>query len=351
MLFRPRCRVASVAALTGLLLAASASRAELFTGTLYYTNNTGGNNVDKVAFSYDDQTHSLSLGAHVVVANVNGADGIMFAPNGNLVVTSNSTDAVYRIDAGSGALLQTVTTSNPSDFHMALDPSGTKFYSSDSYGGRSFGQGNLDTFVINSNGTFNNAVASPISGSVDHNVTQLAFAPNGKILYTDGEPNSNGAIGLYDLSTNTTTDLYPHNSVTAAHGVIYDPFTGLWTMFGGGAVATMDPNAGSNALIAASLRQRNGINSDFDQGAVDGFGHALIAGNGQLTFIDYSQTHDITNPNNIVIIRGGFSSIDDVAPLVGPGSNTSTPEPSGITLLGLGAAGLFLGWTRRRANR
>ena len=347
MLFRPRCIVAGVAALTGLLLAANTGQAGVFTGTLYYTNfSGGGDNVNKVSFTYDDQTHSLTLGAHVGVAAVNGADGILFGPTGNLIVTSNSTNNVYNIDPSNGNVLQTVHSTNSSDFHMALDPNGTKLYSSDRY---TQGTGPLDTFAVTPNGNLSNATGTPITGG-DSNVTQLAFAPNGKILYTDGTPNANGSIGLFTFGSpdDTTTQLVPVNTVRAAHGVVYDPFTSLWTMFGGGSVATMDPNAGSNALITASLKQRNGINADFDQGAVDGFGHALIAGNGELTFIDYSQTHDITSPNNIIRITGGFGDIDDVAPLVGPGSNASTPEPSSITLLGFGAAGMLLSYVRRR---
>jgi len=230
---------------------------------------------------------------------------------------------------------------------MALDPSGTQFYSSNSYNQST---GPLGTFAINANGTINNATLTPIVGG-NTDVTQLAFAPNGKVFYTDGNPNANGAIGLFTFgSPDTTTQLIAANQVPAAHGIIYDPFTGLMTMFGGGQVATLNPNAGTNVQITGSLKQFDvpGI-SDFDQGSVDGFGHAFIAGNGALTFIDYSQSHDITNPNNKIVIMGGYANIDDIAPLVGLGAPAAVPEPSSILLMGSGLAGL-IAMRRRRSS-
>ncbi len=352
-------RMSAALAVAITLATATASQADMFQGTLYYTHYTGsGPNVLGISFTYNSTTQSLSYGTQQGLSTVNGADGIMFAPNGNLLVTSNTVANVYRIDATSGKVLQTVSTSGASDYHMALDPSGTMFYSSDRY---SRTTGPLDTFGINSNGTITNATTTnitPTKGN-DTNVTQLAFAPNGKVFYTDGTPDANGAVGLFTFgSPNDTTDqLFAANTITAAHGIVYDPFTGLMTMFGGGGVATLDPNAGSDAAIQASLKQRNGINSDFDQGSVDGYGHAFIAGNGEITFIDYSQTHDITSAANKVIIMStdghgnSFSGIDDVAPLVGLGSQ-AVPEPASLTILGISAAGLAgYAWKRRKQAR
>ena len=344
--------VLPLCSLTALLLLGSSAVAADYQGTLYYTRFSGQPNVTSLNFTYSDTTHVLAYGTQHDIASLNGADGIMFAPNGNLLVTSNATGLVYRLDQNTGTTLQSVSTgtSGLPDFHMALDPTSTVFYSSNRYNRVS---GPLDTFAINANGTINNATTTPIVGD-DSNVTQLAFAPNGKILYVDGTPNSFGSIGLFTFTSpnDLTSQLVPANQVRAAHGVIYDPFTGLWTMFGGGSVATMDPNGATNAAITASLKQSTQFIGDFDQGAVDGFGHALIAGSSAITFLDYSVSHDITQPNQVIIrttdgVGNSFGAIDDVAPLVGLGS---LPEPSSVSLLAGGALGLLVArwrWRRR----
>ena len=109
---------------------------------------------------------------------------------------------------------------------------------------------------------------------------------------------------------------------------------------GGGETGTFDQNGGG--LKASALIY--GV-SDFDQGSVDGFGHAFIAGSGVLTFVDYSSSHDITNPDKVFTVsnaNGAFSNIDDLAPLSGAGSQNPVPEPGSLLLLLSVAAGLGL---------
>ncbi len=107
--------------LFALLLSGSTAAATQFQGTVYYTRFAGQPNVTSLGFTYDDGTHALTYGTQHDIASLNGADGIMFAPNGNLLVTSNATSLIYRLDTATGQTLQSVSTGTPgfADFHMA----------------------------------------------------------------------------------------------------------------------------------------------------------------------------------------------------------------------------------------
>jgi|GraSoiStandDraft_41_1057321.scaffolds.fasta_scaffold531134_2 hypothetical protein len=307
-------------------LASGSALALVFNGTLYYTVFSGAPNVFKINYSYDETTTTFTLGAPTVVGTTNGADGIIFLPNGNLLIGGQGANHVTEMTPA-GVIVTTQALTSAS-FHETLANDGSVVYTS------SFG-GPLQTVNIPI-GT--GATPTTITGG-DSGITQVAFGDEGTAFYVDGSPNGFGNLGLINIATGVTTRLY--TGVQPAHGLIYDPFTDLITMFGAGHTGTMNDVTGGNLLTSATA-----FTCDFDQGAVDGFGHALVAGCGGITFIDYHLSGDITNPN-FFTTQFGFGAIDDVAPLTGAGSNPA-PEPGTLLLLAAGIAGLAA--ARRRLH-
>lgn len=314
------------------LLSAPAS-ANIFNGVLFYTYYGQQPNVAKVSYSYNDATNAFSLGSATNVATTGGADGIIFGPDGNLLIGGQGAGYVYQVNPNTGAILNQFhpgsAGADQSSYHLALDPTGTKVYTSN------FG-GALDVMPFFGAGT-----THALTGG-DTGLTQIAFGDAGSVFYVDGSPNGGGNLGLIDLSTFVTTRLY--SSINPAHGLIYDPYTDLMTMFGRGFTGTMNATTGSNLKVSSST-----FACDFDQGAVDGHGHALVAGCGSITFLDYSLSNDITNPNYYTSI-GGFGTIDDVAPLVGAGSRNTVPEPLTVSLFGVGFAGMAAMRRRKKSS-
>ena len=261
-----------------VLALVSVAGASVYTGDLYYTTYTGSPNVFHVMYTYDDSSNSFSLGTPMSVVGAPGADGIIFDANGNLLVGGQTTNNVYQYTTG-GSLLGTGAVGTPS-YHLALDPTGAKVYTSDF-------NGKLATLPLSP--LIGPGTLTTITGS-ESGITQVAFDPgSGNVLYDTSYPNGGGVAGLINLSTGVTTRTV--NAQNAIHGMIYDPYTGLITFFGKGYTGTM---AGDGTGYTQSSTQFIG---DFDQGAVDGQGHALVAGAGAITLIDYRISGDITNPD------------------------------------------------------
>ena len=314
-----------------------AAMADSVNGDLFFTTFNGGNNVHKVSYNFDGTT--FSLGAVGNLAATPGADGIIFAPDGDLLVGGQG-NAVHKVDPGTGTFVS--ITPNATAFHLALDPSGDFFYAS-SIPGNPIATVPLDP-------AFANGTAHSIVGD-DSAVTSIAFVGS-TAYYTTSGSGGVGSFGTIDLTANpqaaatyTTTRILA--SLPAAHGMVFDPFTGDLMLFGEGHITQIDP---VTHLIVSDLAVA-GVN--FDQGAVDGKGHAFVASNtGTLAFVDYKTSGLINDAGNFFANPFLASALDDVAPLAGLGAPPPrvVPEPSAIVLLASALAGCALYHRYRRSR-
>lgn len=314
-------------------------------GTLFFTtfqvpaipNPLGGGNlrneadatIQKVNFSYDGNV-TFTLGTPTVVKDFgpNGnADGIVFAPNGNLLIGGSTTGNILEVDPTNGNIVHTATVGGNQPFHLSLDPSGTKVYSGGSTvnnNGDTPGPLGTNPFPL-ANGT-----STAITGD-DTGITQVAFAA-GKVFYTSSGFAGTGDFGTIDLSTGKTTRLIAN--LPAAHGITFDAFSGDLILAGDSHVSQIDP---ANPTTVLSDLDLTNDDVQLDQVSADGKGHLFVSDNGNvvslaptpggLVFIDYSEAMRVADTAAFVTDQSLAVALDDLAPLSGPGSPPNGPPP------------------------
>jgi len=302
-------------------------------GDLYFTTYKPGT-VDKVSYSLN--RGALSLSPVTVVTQLPGADGIVFASDGRLLVGAGN-GTVFAVDPSSGEA--TSVKAGTGAFMLALSPDGKTLYT----GGL---PGPLSAIVLAPLGPGHLTV---LSGD-DARISGLAFGPDGRALYTSSDPGGRGDIGIVNLRTGLTRRLF--QNVPGAHGVVYDPYTDTYILSGGSTVQQLSAVDPSQVVSQTTLPI-----TSIDQGAVDGHGHALMASNGgSLIYIDYSATKRVGDLADHVSIKHLATHLDDVAPLIGPGAR---PTPTlahlwtdggvgALVLAGLAGAGYAVTVRRRR---
>jgi WD40 repeat protein len=333
-----RSLMSSVGGLAAFALS-SVAVAGPVTSTLFYTTFSGGQNVWKVKASYDGDgtagNGTFILSNDTNIASTGGADGIVLNPNNNQLLVGGQGNAVHQVNPNNGTFTSATPTVNA--FHLAVDPGKQVVWASSIPGA-------LASLPINPFGGSGSILS--LSGD-DTAITSLAFTPGGTVFYTNAGASGFGSFGTIDLTTGVTTRKLAN--VAAAHGMVFDPFSGDLILGGSDQIAQIDPSNPTTILHSILFP-----GDTFDQGAVDGKGHIFWADNGgRAFFMDYSNTMDVSDPNNFVSNSFFKGSLDDFAPLIGSGGTGSddgtVPEPGILALLAIGALGFKVA-KRRIAN-
>jgi hypothetical protein len=332
--------VRAAVAIACLGLTTNLARADAVDVTLYYTTFAGGDNVHSVHFNYNGIS-TVALSANTNIAATPGADGICFAPDGDLLIGGQG-NAIYKVNTTTHAF--TGNTTATSAFNVMMDPSGTSVWSAGNSGDS---PGSLSQSTVGA--LLGNGVAHLTHDSVTGNqsfLNSLAFKDATHVAFTSSGAAGTGTFGTINMTTFVTTNLL--TNLPAAHGIAYDSFSNTYILCGQHHITQID--ATTFAIVADLNLATSYV---FDQDSVDGNGHLWVCDNGgHLIFIDYDSA---SNPLHLINGPGSFlndtflaSNLDDIAPVSGFGS--PTPAPAGVVLLGLGSLGL-VGYNllRRRA--
>jgi glucose/arabinose dehydrogenase len=326
------------------LLALTASKAQA--GFLFV-----GSQITAQVLWYDDTT-GAPVGSGVFVptgsAGLGGPGGLAFGPNGNLFVASPGQgvlefNGTTGAPVGSGVFVPGLN--NP--FDLAFGPNGNLFVSSRFSGPNQLGQ------ILEFNGTTGAPVGTGIfvqgSNAGLRDPLGLTFGPNGNLFVVDGY---NGQVLEYDSMTGApvgTGVFVPAGG--ASFGLAFGPNGNLFVGKGGypsGTGQVLEYDGATGAPVGT------GVFVPAGSAALQSPLGLTFGPNGSLFVVDGGGTGrvlEFDGTTGAPVGTGVFVSAGS-AGLDGPGFLTfgpvaAVPEPSALTLLGIGAAILF-GYSRWR---
>jgi hypothetical protein len=316
----------------------TAAYADPLVGTLFYTTYAGsGNNVHSVDYSYDGS--AIVYSNNHGIATTNGADGILFAPNGNLLVGGQGTNRISEItptgtpvgsvDAGTGS------------YHLALGSDAPDATLYNIWNGGCCAAISAITLVGGGISASGAGITYTVTGGNSQDIRGIIYDPVNSTWYYGTAPDGgSGDFGTISFS-GTTATLTVIATEKFAHGLTFDPYTNTVIFSSDNTISQFDPNTSSFFDFVGLVGQ------EFDQSAVDGKGHLFVASNsGDITFVDYSGTGNLSTASysNTQFLA---NFLDDVAPLSGAGSQ-AIPEPGTLVLIGAALVGLGVGGRKAR---